>query len=238
MAEITADAVKKLRDRTGMQMMKCKTALVEANGDMEKAVDLLRKQNKEAQDKAAARETAEGRIGIFIDPAQKSGAIIELRCESAPVAKSDLFVKLASDLARQVAVKGATTPEALLAQPFIDKPSQTVHERIGEVVGLIKENMKPARMTKLTGLLGSYIHHDGATGVLLQVEGASADPQLLRDVCMHVTAARPTFARREDVPADRIAKEQEIAKAQLEADPKNKNKPPQILEKIAEGELG
>jgi elongation factor Ts len=237
MAEITADAVKKLRDRTGMQMMKCKTALVEANGDMEKAVDLLRKQNKEAQDKAAARETAEGRIGIFIDPAQKSGAIIELRCESAPVAKSDLFVKLASDLARQVAVKGATTPEALLAQPFIDKPSQTVHERIGEVVGLIKENMKPARMTKLTGLLGSYIHHDGATGVLLQVEGASADPQLLRDVCMHVTAARPTFARREDVPADRIAKEQEIAKAQLEADPKNKNKPPQILEKIAEGKM-
>src|SRR5262249_51250370 len=228
MAEITAEAVKKLRDRTGMQMMKCKEALVKTNGDFEKAVDELRKHNKEAQDKAAMRETAEGRIGIYIDPAQKIGGIIELRCESAPVAKSDLFIKLAGDLAKQVAIKGAATPEALIAQPFVDKPSQTVHERIGEVVGLIKENMKPARMTKLTGLLGSYIHHDGATGVMLQVEGASADDQLLREVCMHITATRPTYARREDVPADRLAKEQEIAKAQLEADPKNKNKPPQI----------
>jgi elongation factor Ts len=237
MAEITAEAVKKLRDRTGMQMMKCKEALVKTNGDFEKAVDELRKHNKEAQDKAATRETAEGRIGIFIDPAQKIGGIIELRCESAPVAKSELFVKLANDLAKQVALNGAATPEALLAQPFVGKPSQTVHERIGEVVGLIKENMKPARMTKLTGLLGSYIHHDGATGVLLQVEGTSAEEQLLRDVCMHVTASRPSYARREDVPADRIAKEQEIAKAQLEADPKNKNKPPQILEKIAEGKM-
>src|SRR5262249_36755341 len=148
-------------------------------GDMEKAVELLRKQNKEAQDKAATRETAEGRIGVFIDPAQKVGGIIEVRCESAPVAKSDLFIKLTEDLARQVALKGATTPEALLAQPFVDKPGQTVNERIGEVVGLIRENMKPARMARLTGLLGSYVHHDGTTGVLLQVEGASADTQML-----------------------------------------------------------
>jgi elongation factor Ts len=237
MSEITADAVKKLRDRTGMQMMKCKAALVEANGDMEKAVEILRKHNKEAQDKAATRETAEGRIGIFIDPAKKVGGIIEVRCESAPVAKSDLFIKLANDLAKQVAVEGATTPEQLLAQKFVDNPRHTVHERIGEVVGLIKENMKPARMARMTGLLGSYVHHDGSTGVLLEVEGASADPQLLRDVCMHITATRPDYAKREDAPAERIAKEKEIVKAQMEADPKNQNKPAQILDKIAEGKL-
>jgi elongation factor Ts len=238
MAEITADAVKKLRDRTGMQMMKCKEALVKANGDMEKAVEELRKHNKEAQDKAAARETAEGRIGVHIDPVQKIGGIVEMRCESAPVAKNDLFIKLANDLAKQAAVTGATTPEVMLAQKFVDKPGQTVHERIGEVVGIIKENMKPARAAKLTGLLGSYIHHNGSTGVLLQVEGKdAADTQLLRDVCMHVTAVQPQYARREDVPADRVAKEKEIALAQIAADPKNANKPPQILEKIAEGKL-
>jgi len=84
--EVNAADVKKLRDRTGMQMMKCKAALIEAAGDMEKAVEVLRKQNKDAVDKAASRETAEGRISIFIDPKAKLGAILEIRCESAPVA--------------------------------------------------------------------------------------------------------------------------------------------------------
>jgi elongation factor Ts len=238
MAEITAEAVKKLRERTGMQMMKCKEALVKANGDMERAVEELRKHNKEAQDKAASRETAEGRIGVYIDASQRIGGIVELRCESAPTAKNDLFVKLANDLAKQAAIAGATTAEAMLTQKFVDKPGQTVHERIGEVVGLIKENMKPARAAKLTGLLGSYVHHDGSTGVLLQVEGKeTADAQLLRDMCMHITAVRPQFARRQDVPADRVAKEKEIAVAQIAADPKNASKPQQILEKIAEGKV-
>src|SRR5436305_13794436 len=104
MAEITAAEVMKLRDRTGMQMMKCKAALLEASGDMEKAVELLRKQNKEAQDKASTRETAEGRIAAYIDTANKVGALVELQCESAPTAKSDLVIKLANDLAKQVAV--------------------------------------------------------------------------------------------------------------------------------------
>src|SRR3954451_1420495 len=149
--QISAADVMKLRNRTGMQMMKCKAALIEAGGDMEKAVEILRKQNKEAQDKAASRETAEGRIGIYIDPAAKVGAIVELRCESAPVAKNEMFVKLAVDVAKQVALKGATTPEELLAQPFVDNPSRTVAERIAEVVGLMRENVKPARMAKLTG---------------------------------------------------------------------------------------
>jgi elongation factor Ts len=237
MAEITAEAVKKLRDRTGMQMMKCKAALTEASGDMEKAVEILRKQNKDAVDKAASRETAEGRVGVFIDPAKKVGAILELRCETAPVAKSDLYIKLANDLAKQVAVHGATTAEALLAQPFVDDAKKTVAERVAEVVGLMKENIKPARMAQMTGLLGSYVHHDGTVGVLLQVEGEKADPQLLRDVCMHIAARNPVAARREDLSPERIAKEQEIAKAQVDADPKNKSKPPQILEKIIEGKV-
>src|SRR5262249_47894853 len=155
--EVNAADVMKLRSRTGMQMMKCKAALIEAGGDMEKAVEILRKQNKEGQDKAASRETAEGRIGGYVDPVTKIGGIVELRCESAPVAKNELFVKLAADVAKQIALKGAKTPEELLAQPFVDNPKQTVNERIGEVVGLMRENVKPARMAKLSGLLGEYV---------------------------------------------------------------------------------
>lgn len=238
MSEITAADVKKLRDRTGKQMMTCKAALQEANGDMEKAVEILRKKDKDIQVKTAERETAEGRIGAYIDPDKQVGAIIELRCESAPVAKNEMFVKLANDLAKQVALKEATTPEQLLAQPFVDNPKQTVHDRIGEVVGLMRENMKPARMARMTGILGNYVHHDGTVGVLVQVEGKGpADAQMLRDVSMHITARNPMAALAEHIPADTLAKEKEIARAQIDADPKNKSKPPQILEKIIEGKL-
>jgi elongation factor Ts len=234
---VSAADVKALRDRTNMQMMKCKEALIEAGGDMEKAVELLRKRSKAAQDKAADRPTAEGRIGVFIDDTRKVGAIIEVQCESAPVAKTEKFLALVDDLARQVAEKEASTPEELLAQPFVDDPQRTVHDRIGDDVGLLRENIKPARLTRLEGLLGSYIHHDGSVGVLLQVEGENADPQLLRDVCMHITASNPSVTVREEIPAEVLAKEKEIVQAQMAQDPRNQSKPANILEKIAEGKL-
>src|SRR5262249_6513192 len=149
MSTISAAAVNTLRKRTNAPMMECKAALTEANGDMEQAVEILRKKNSAIQAKKGERETAEGRIAVYIDPATQGGAIVELRCESAPVAKSEPFVQLANGIAKQTALKGATTVEALLAQPFVDDPQRTVHDRIGEVVGLIRENMKPARMARL-----------------------------------------------------------------------------------------
>ena len=235
--DISAIDVKKLRDRTGMPFGKCKEALVATGGDLEKAVEHLRKTNKDAQDKFGSREAGEGRVAVFIDPDMQVGGILELRCESAPVAKSDLFVELANDLARQVAAQGASTPEDLLAQPFIDDPGRTVHERIGDVVGMIRENMKPARLARRTGILGSYIHHDGTVGVLVQVEGGAAPPQLLRDVAMHIVAVNPPYARREEVPASVLAKEKEIIQAQIAADPETQGKPANIIEKMAEGKL-
>lgn len=236
MSQISAADVQKLRARTGMQMMKCKAALTEANGDMEKAVEILRRQNKDAVDKVVDREAGEGRIGVYIDPVAKVGAILELRCESAPVAKSDLFIALAGDLARQIAHNNPANSEALLAQPFLDTPGRTVADRVADVVGLMREKMTPARFTRLHGgLLGSYIHHDGSNGVLLQVEGAKDDPALLRDVCMHIVARSPMAAVREEVPQDRVAKEKEIALAQ--AAEQGKGKPASILDKIAEGKL-
>jgi elongation factor Ts len=240
---IPAADVKKLRDRTGVSFDLCKKALTETNGDMEAAVVWLREKHKGIQEKLGTREAGEGRIAVHIDPAEKVGAILEMRCETAPSAKSDLFVQLANDLARQVAIMGASTPEELLAQPFADDPSKTVSARISEVVGLIRENMRPARMARLTGSLGSYVHHSGTVGVLLEVEGDNADPQLLRDVCMHITAVKPVAALREQVSQDKVNQEMEIARAQaeeeakLEAEKTGKMKPANILEKMAEGKL-
>lgn len=231
--DISANDVKKLRELTNAPFMDCKAALIEAKGDKEKAIEILRKKNASIQAKKGERETAEGRIGIFIDPAKKVGAILEMRCESAPVAKNDLFIKLADDLARQVALKEPASVEALLAQPFIDDPKKTVNDRVGDVIGLIRENMKPHRFVRLTGLLGSYTHHDGSVGVLLQVEGDKAEAQLLRDVCMHVTAKNPAAGRREEVDAAMLEKEKEIARAQAAAT----GKPANIIEKIVEGKM-
>jgi elongation factor Ts len=233
MTTISAAAVNALRKRTNAPMMECKAALTEAHGDMEKAIEILRKKSSAIQAKRGEKETAEGRIGVYVDPAKQVGAIIEVRCESAPVAKSELFVQLANDLAKQVALKSATNAEELLAQPFVDDPKRTVHDRIGEVVGLIRENMKPTRLARLTGLLGTYLHHDGSIGVLLQVEGTKADPQLLSDICMHIAALNPLAVRREDIDPAQVQKEREIAKTQAAAT----GKPPNIVERIAEGKL-
>jgi elongation factor Ts len=234
---ISAAQVKALRDATNLPMMDCKAALIEAGGDMEKAKEILRKKFKDAAIKRGERETAEGRVVAFIDPAQKVGAILELRCESAPVAKAEAFVKLANDLVKVAAQKDPKSVEALLTLPSPDDPKLTMTDRIHQVVGQIRENMKVQRFTRLTGLLGEYCHHDGTVGVMVQVEGDKADAALLRDVSMHVAARNPLSARKEDVPADVVAKETEIAREQIANDPKNKSKPANILEKIIEGKL-
>lgn len=231
--DISAAAVKRLRDRTNQPMMDCKAALIEANGNDEKAVEILRKKSKDVQDKKVGRETAEGRIAAFIDIAKGVGALLEMRCESAPVAKGDDFAKLANDVVKQIAVKAPVSIEELLKEPLVDDPKRTVNDRITDVVGLIRENMKPARMVRMTGLLGSYIHHDYSVGVMVQVEGSQADPQLLREVCMHITAKNPVAARREDISAETLEKEREIAKSQAAAT----GKPANIVEKIAEGKM-
>lgn len=218
MSDISAAAVMALRNRTNAPMMDCKAALTEAGGDMEKAVEILRKKNASIVAKKAGRETAEGRIAIFIDPDKKVGAIVEMRCESAPVAKTKEFTELANKIAKMAAEEAQQGAQQKL---------------IEEGTGLLSENMKLQRSARLTGLLGGYVHHDGSIGVLLQVEGAKADPQLLRDICMHITAKNPAAAKREDVSTDLIEKEKEIARSQAAAT----GKPANIVEKIVEGKM-
>src|SRR5438045_6314720 len=151
---ISAADVMALRNRTNAPKMECKAALTEAGGDMEKATELLRKKMKDIQVKRGERETAEGRIAVFAATTETVGAIVEVRCESAPVAKSEHFVQLANDLAKQVALHNPANVEALLAQKMFDGSGKTVNERIGDVIGLIREKMKVQRFARLTGLGG------------------------------------------------------------------------------------
>lgn len=237
MAEITPTLVKSLRDRTNAPFGDCKAALVEAAGDLNAAIEILRKKNSAIQAKASGRETADGRVGIWLAPDGTSGGIIELRCESAPVAKNEMFVELAKDLAQQVAVKGpAANGDAMLTEGHHSQAGKTIKERIADVVGLLRENIRPHRMVSYKGgQVGGYVHHDGSVGVLVHVEGGKADPALLRDIAMHITAKTPVAVSRDQIDPAQIEKEREISKAQ--AAETSKGKPANIVEKIAENRL-
>src|SRR5207237_8761728 len=131
-----------------------------------------------------------------------AGALIELRCESPSVVKNDKFVELASEIARQVALNQPASIDDLLAQKLIADPARTVKDRIADVVGLIRENMRPARFVRLDGITGEYVHHAGTVGVLIQVKGETADPVLLRDIGTNIPARHPAYAVPPQLPAD------------------------------------
>jgi elongation factor Ts len=231
---ITATLVTELRKRTDLPLMECKAALQNTDGDIDAAIDWLRKNGAKVSGKRAGNETGEGRVCVYVDTATSTAAIVELRCESAPVAKSEHFLALGNDVAKAVIKNNPVTVDALLVSDV--EPGKTVTDRFTDVISLLRENMKVYRFERLTeGQFGTYIHHDGSLGVLVQVTGGAADPALLKDVCMHVAAVSPTpiSVGRDGVPAAVIAKEKEIATAKAMAT----GKPQQIAEKIAEGQL-
>jgi elongation factor Ts len=179
---------------------------------------------------------AEGRVGVFFNNAAKVGAIVEMRCESAPSAKSDQFIALANDLAKHAATSKAADVAGMLGETFGGKG--TVQDRINDVVGVIREKMVLHRFERLEGgVYGGYVHHDGTVGVLLECKGAAANDEVLRDVAAHIAALNPPFATVSAVPADVLDKEKALVKADMDADPKNAGKPANILDKIAEGKL-
>jgi elongation factor Ts len=239
MSAISAAAVNELRKKTDQPLMDCKKALTEAAGDMDKAVELLRSWNAKAGVKREANETAEGRVGVVV--AGDVAAILELRCESAPTAKNDLYVKLVNDLTQYVVDQSPADVPALLAGQ---------KDRIDDVIGLIREKMVPHRFARLSGgVFGSYVHHDGTVGVLIQCQGKAGAEDALRDICAHVAAMNPTYMKSSDVPAEVVAKEkafilQQIQETEKAAEEKAvaegkkySAKNAQILEKIADGKL-
>lgn len=235
MSQISAAAVNDLRKKTDLPLMDCKRALTEANGDMDKAIAILRSQFAKATVKREGNETAEGRIGIVIDAANQKAAIVELRCETAPTAKNERYISLTNDLAKHIVANDVADVATLLGQTY---GAGTVQDRINEVVGVIREKMIVHKFTKLSGgVFGQYVHHDGTVGVLLQCSGSGGTDEQLRDICAHTAALNPPYLVAAEIPADVLAKEKEFFKQQIQTDPKNANKPANIIELIAEGKL-
>lgn len=232
MPEISAADVKSLRERTGLPMMDCKKALIETGGDVDKAVDLLRKAGAKLMEKRAGRATIAGRIAIYLSPEANVGTMVELRCESAPVASNEHFVQLANDLAQQLATgPGADSPEALLAQPSPSKTAPTLQQQFDDLNNRIREVFKVARIVRIDGCVGGYSHHNGASSVLVEFEGGT--PELAKDISMHVAAMRPAALSTADLDPVVVEKEREI----LSAAARQEGKPENIIAKMVEGRL-
>ena len=231
--EITAAAVKAFRDKTGLPMMECKKALLEANGDEAKAIEILRKSGKKTMEGRTDRETEAGRIAVYTDPKSGVSAMVELLCESAPVANTEEFVALVGALARQLAEgPGAKTADELLDQPFPGK-STTIRHEYDDLINKIREVFKLNRMARIAAPCGTYVHHNNAVGVLVEYEGAKVD--VARDVCMHVASMRPKVFSKDDLDQTMLAKERELVTEEVKQN--NANKPANIIDKIVEGRM-
>lgn len=232
MANITAAAVKELRDKTQLPMMECKKALQESGGDQEAAVEWLRKQGHAKMTSRADRSTEEGRIAIFTCAKAGVGAMVELLCESAPVAASPDFVQLAGDLAAQLAKgPGAGAAEELLGQDSPSSSGTKLQAQWDDLTNKMREVFRLSRMIRIDSACGGYVHHDGKTGVLLEIEGNGADTA--RDICMHIAAMRPQVLNVESLDPTVVAKERDILSEQA----RKEGKPENIIEKMVEGRM-
>jgi elongation factor Ts len=233
---ITADAVKQLRERTGAGMMECKKALVETKGDLDAAADLMRKQGLAKADKKAARVAAEGVIVIEKAPDGRSGAMVEVNCETDFVAREADFRAFAQAVAAKAAAERPASLDALLAAKLAG--GESVDERRRALIAKIGENMSVRRFSLLSAPthLGAYVHGT-RIGALVAIEGG--DAALAYDLAMHVAASNPRYVSVEAVPADVVAKERGILteQAQNEARTSGKAKPADIVARMVEGRL-
>ncbi|MEQ9411169.1 MAG: translation elongation factor Ts [Fuerstiella sp.] len=233
MAEITAAAVKALRERTDLPMMECKKALVEAGGDAEKAVDILKQQFKKIQDKRSDNATEEGRIFLAINDDGSEAAMVEIQCESAPVATGEALLALGTAMASQLLNgPGADSAEALMSQTP-DGSSETLQSMYEDFVNKIREKTVVNRVVRVTGPVGGYIHHDYKTGVLFQGKGTAKNPEILRDVAMHIAALKPDFCTAADLDKAEVQAERD----RLTEEAKASGKPENIIDKIVDGQM-
>jgi len=240
MAQITAAMVKQLREMTDSPMMECKKALVEADGDMDAAVDVLRKNGLAKAAKKAGRETNEGAVAAFVSEDGKTGALLELSCETDFVGSNAKFTGFASKVAEVVATTEPADVDALLEKPMGE---ETVSSELTEMIHIMGENMKISRFAARkveNGALASYIHMGGKIGVLVEfafekAETAQAESfkTFAHDVALQVAAVAPICATRDQVPAETVEHEKQIYMAQAA----ESGKPEAIQEKIALGRM-
>ena len=232
MGSISAAAVKALRERTGLPMMDCKRALQEAGGDEEAAIEALRKAGRQTMEKRSGRETSAGRLAVYTDMATGVGALVEILCESAPVAANEEFVKLAAALAEQLATgPGAATADELLSQPSPSDSSRSLQQQFDDLNNRIREVFKVNRLVRIDAPCGGYVHHNGEVGVLLEIEGD--DAEVAKDICMHVAAMQPMSVAKEELDAELVKKEREILSEAARAE----GKPENIIDKMVDGRM-
>ena len=237
MPEITAAAVMALREKTGLPMMECKKALAECGGNTDEAVEWLRKQGIKTQSMRADRETSCGRLAVYADPAKGVGAIIELKCESPPVAGSPDFKALCEDVAKTLALgPGAASPEELMAQKSQAHPDKTLGELKDDLFNRMREVFELSRIKRIDAPCGGYAHHDGTKAALIEISGNAAAPaavEAAKDIAMHVVAMAPKAIRKEELDAAVVEKEREI----LTEAARKEGKPDNIIAKMIEGRL-
>lgn len=238
----TAKDVQALRERTGCGMMDCKKALTEADGNMDKAIELLREKGLAAATKKAGRIAAEGMVSAYVDDAKKVGVVIEVNAETDFVAKNDKFVAFVENCAKTVAMQNPADVEALLACKA-EGLTTTIEEELREKILVIGENMKIRRFARFEGELVTYVHGGGRIGVMVDFNADAATAakpefkEMAKDIAMQVAAVTPTYLNEQAVSAEIVAKEKEIMLVQIQNDEKNKNKPSQVIDKMIEGKI-
>ena len=243
MANITSQMVKELREMTQAGMMDCKKALVEAEGDMDKAVEWLREKGLAAAAKKAGRIAAEGVVASYITDDAKIGVVVEVNCETDFVAKTDNFINFSKNVAKHIALANPADVDALMNQKFVDDETKTITDLVSEATVSIGEKISIRRFARYEtdkGAVESYIHMGGKIGVLLLVENDNAETiandtfkTFYHDVALQIAAAKPTYVKKEEVPAENLAKEREILRAQA----LNEGKPEKIVDKMVDGRI-
>lgn len=234
---ITAKSVKELRDRTGAGMMACKKALTETDGDVEKAIELLREKGLAAAAKKAGRVAAEGLVKAYISEDNKKAGVVEVNCETDFVADNEQFVAFADKLAKFVTYTNATSVEELENEKF--DGDKTVKETLTELIAALGENMTVRRFKNFStenGAIQTYIHGGGRIGVAVLASCETESPvvaEVARELCMQVAAANPSFLSKDDVDQDSIEKEKEIYRVQA----LNEGKPENIVDKMVIGRI-
>ncbi|MDZ7663186.1 translation elongation factor Ts [Thiohalophilus sp.] len=229
---ITAAMVKELRERTGAGMMECKKALVETDGDLDAAIEQMRKSGMAKADKKAGRTAAEGLVAIKVTPDNKTAAIVEVNCETDFVTKGEDFQNLVNNVAERVLADKPADLDALMAMPISDSDSTSIEETRKALIAKIGENMAVRRfeVIEAKGTLSHYMH-GSRIGVVVDLEGG--DDQLGKDLAMHIAASSPVCVSEGNVPGDVIEKEKEIFSSQAA----ESGKPADIIEKMVEGRI-
>jgi len=248
--EITPQRVKNLREKTGAGMMDCKNALTEAAGDEEKAIEILRKKGLSRVEKRSRREAREGLVEAVIQAGGKLGVLVEVDCETDFVAKTDEFRNLVGLIVRHLTKTTSVpaAPDELLEQTSVEHSGKTVRELFSDSASKLGENLILRRFARYDvkppqeGWIEAYVHTGAKLGVMLELGCNDAGTvqagefrTLARDIALHIAAANPLTIAREQIPTATVEKEQEIYRAQIEAE--GKKKPPEIVEKIISGKM-